>query len=196
MAKAFDKVVFERDFGTAIDNVKKSEDVTKRELRVLSRTVLEAHHCTENVHYINVLLGVLSPVNRRACVEYFKAFSGFKYDDNVKLFSKKDKPKYDEKHKSALLFLEDPLNNIWVWCDRNLKIEAKEPSLEAFSKYVTNFVNKTQGKISHAEILKAVFKAGMTLDEVVDSLAIFDDVEVISEEEQSKRTALSIAALM
>lgn len=184
MAKAFDKVVFERAFESSLSEVKKSEDVVKRELRTLSRTVLEAHHATENVHYINQLLGVLSPVNRRACVEYFKTFSGFKYDDNVKLFSKKDKKSYDEKHKDAIAFLEDPLNNIWTWADRHLKVETKAPTLEAFAKYVTNFVNKTQGAVSHADILKAVFKAGMTAEEVVDALAIFEeDVEVITKEE-------------
>ena len=197
MAKAFDKVVFERAFESSLSEVKKSEDVVKRELRTLSRTVLEAHHATENVHYINQLLGVLSPVNRRSCVEYFREFSGFKYDDTVKLFSKKDKKHYDDKHADAMEFLSDPLNNIWSWSDRHLKVEKKDPTIEGFTKYITNFVNKTQGKISHTDILKAVFKAGMKPEEIVEALAIFEeDVEIITEEEQSKRTAMSIAALM
>lgn len=192
MAKAFDKVVFERAFNASLDEVKKSEDVTKRELRTLSRTVLEAHHCTENVGYINQLLGVLSPVNRRGCVEYFKEFSGFKYDDSTKLFSKKDKKNYDEKHKASLLFLEDPLNNLWTWADRHLKMSRTPPTIENFAKYVTNFVNSTQGKISHADILKAVFKAGMSAEEVVDALSVFEEVDVISEEEQNRRPAMAI----
>lgn len=166
----FDKPVFEGVFKKALTVLKKAESTTKESLRSLSRDVLNAHHATENVDYINRLLDVLSPVNRRACVEFYKEFSGFSYDEKMAKFYKKDKKNYDDCRKKAMEFLEDPLNNIWSWANRNLKVEVKAPTIEGLTKYLTSFVAKTQGSVAHAQIIAALFKAGITPGEVAGVL--------------------------
>ena len=78
---AFDKKVFEKDFKTRIGNLAKAEASVRAELNVLSRGVLEAVHATEQIGYVNQLLAVLTPVNRKAAVVFFKHFAGFHHDE-------------------------------------------------------------------------------------------------------------------
>ena len=77
----FDKVVFEAGFVRAIRHLGKAEKITKELLRSLSRTVLEAHHATEDVSFLNRTIEVLTPINRQVVVKYFQHYSGFHYDE-------------------------------------------------------------------------------------------------------------------
>ena len=90
----FDRTSFDVSFSVAIDAIKQAEDTTRREVRALSRSVLQALHCTENAGYLNQFLAVLSPINKRAMVLYFQAFAGFHYDTKLEQFTKKDKAAY------------------------------------------------------------------------------------------------------
>jgi len=166
----FDKEQFAITFATALETLAGSEKITKDMLRGLSRSVLEAHHATEDVQYINRLLPTLSPINHRAMVEFFKAFGGFMFDETEKRFTKKHKKTYDAKHILSLAFLENPMNNIWSWSERHLNVEKKpERSLtDRIKDDVSKWLAKAaKDKVSQASILEAVFSAGIEPDAVM-----------------------------
>lgn len=163
MANEFNKQAFETAFAAALIAIAAAEKVTKEELRILSRTVLEAWHATGNVDYANNLLNVLTPVNRKVAVLYFTHFSGFSYDEKQAKFTGKSKKRYDDALAECVKFLEDPLNNIWVWAGRNIEIEQKDFDLKAVTKYVEGALKKAdKAKLRQADVLKAIFAAGIT----------------------------------
>lgn len=171
---AFIKGQFEASFEKALAAIAGAERVTKEQLRDVSRTVLEAWHITGNVEYANKLIGVLTPVNRKVAVAFFTHFSGFSYNETLARFSGKSKKRYAEAHKLCMEFLEDPLNNIWTWADRNIEIKQKDFDIEAVTKYITHALKKAQGVgLSQTDVLKAVFKGGVEPDAV---LAVFDEM--------------------
>lgn len=164
----FDRAMFDSSFKKNLSSLKTSEKRTKELVRSMSRDVLEAHHATEDVKYINEFISVLSPVNRRAAVLYFKEFSGFQESEGM--FSKKDKKRYDDKKAAAFAFLEDPLNNLWSW-SRKLEMEAKPFDITRLQAQVSSLMKKVEGaEIPHSEVIKALFQAGITVADVVSIL--------------------------
>lgn len=177
---AFDKQAFGQQFIKALAAVMESEKITKNTLTWLSRDILEAVHETGDVAYMNQLLAVLTPMNRKVCVLFFKTFTGYSYDEGTALFTKKSKKRYDKAHAMFVAFMEDPLNNIWTWASRNIEVEQKPFGEDNLVKYLTSARNKLQGKMSDADILRAVFKAGVSAEaviEIMDELGF--DVEVM-----------------
>lgn len=174
MKAGFDKVGFEKSFNTAVMRLKRSEMITRQTLMVLSRSVLEALHATEDIGYVNRLLEVLTPVNRKVAVLYFTHFGGFHYDDALARFTKKSGKRYDECDKLATIFLEDPLNNIWSWAGRNVEIQKKDFELAQVTAYMGNVLKKAQkAGVSQADLLRAVLKAGIEADAII---AMLDDL--------------------
>lgn len=158
----FDKSTFEKSFASAIEKLAVSEAVTKRELRDLSRTVLEAWHATGNVVYANKLLGVLSPMNKKTAIVFFKHFSGFHFDDVMGAFDHKSKKRYDAAHADCVKFLADPNQNIWSWAERHIEVEQKPFDVKSIEKYMTVAIKNAAGVgKTQVDVLKAVFKAGI-----------------------------------
>lgn len=175
----FDKVKFNRGyfedrFTESLDTLKQSEAITRRELRDLSRSVLEALHMTEDSSFINRLIVVLTPVNRKVAIEYFKHFSGFHYDDKLSSFTKKNKKVYAEKAQASFEFLAEPSNNIWTWAERNIEVTAKEFTLDTVTKYVESTLKKAEKNgFNQADVMRAIIKGGMTADAII---AIMDEL--------------------
>lgn len=162
MSALFNKANFERNFSEALERIGKAESVTKNELKTVSRTMLEAWHITGNVHYINRLLKVVTPVNKKALIVFSKHFGGFSYDEVLGEFTHKSKKRYDTAHKLALEFLADPHNNLWTWAERHIEVQQKPFSIENVEKFIKSAMNKGAGVgLSQVDILKAVFKAGI-----------------------------------
>lgn len=171
----FDKATFAVAFDAAIILLAGAEKITKETLKDLSRTVLVAHHATEDVGYINRLVDVLTPVNKKVAILFFQAFSGFKFSAEKQLFVSKDKKGYDDAHKSAIAFLEDPLNNIWTWAAREVEIEAKEFDEARMKKQVASLLKKVNDNgLSQVHMLQAMLENGLTLDSVI---ALMKEVE-------------------
>lgn len=186
---AFDKAGFEARLAVSLDAIKGAEAIVRAEVRVLSRSVLEALHITENVGYVNSLLSVLTPINKKAMIVFFQAFSGFHYDSKSETFTKKDKQTYDDKEKASLDFLEDPMNNFWSWAQREIKVEAKEFDMTVVTKNMENLLKKAaKNKFTQVDVLRAILKAGITADSI---LAVMDDLgfDVVEEEGQPQRPA-------
>lgn len=179
MKQGFDKLAFEKALTRALKLLAHSERVTKEQLRVLSRSVLEAHHSTEDVGYVNRLIEVLTPVNRKVAVAYFEHFGGFHYDDALGRFTKKSKKRYDDAAKLSDAFLEDPLNNIWSWAARNIEVKAKDFELAQVTTAMGNYLKKAKkAGISQADVMKAVLAAGIEADTII---AMLDTIDVPAE---------------
>lgn len=179
---AFDRIAYDKQYKTDITALGKAEKVTKELLRNLSRSVLEAVHVTEDVGYINNLLAVLTPINRKVAVLYFAEFSGFRNDGST--FSKKDKAKYEEIKAKAITFLEDPMNNIWSWAEREVDIAQKEFDINMVTKTVERMTKKaTDAGLSQADVLRAVFKAGFTPEALLAVMVEMDPAKEIMKAE-------------
>ena len=91
----FNKDKFNAYFDGKLGELAGAEKITKAVLLDLSRQVLAAHHETQDVGYINRLLVVLTPMNRKVANLYFSEFSGFNFSAKSEEFGKKDKKNYE-----------------------------------------------------------------------------------------------------
>ena len=187
--QAFNRTTFESAFAQALDALGQAESITRRELRDLSRSVLTALHCTEDIAFVNRLLMVLTPVNKRAAVEYFKVFIGFHYDDKLGAFTKKNKQLYAARALKAFEFLAEPHNNIWTWAEIHLDVkEAEKPyDIEAITKYMESAIKKAaKNGFDQKAVFKAILAGGMEVDTLIDMLDELGFAEVIEPESTPK----------
>lgn len=159
----FDRAVFEVSFDKSIKSLAKAEKATKELVRSLSREVLEAHHATGDVRFINEFVAVLTPMNKKVAILYFKEFSGHNELDGV--FGKKNKKAYDEAKAKSDTFLEDPLNNMWSWGDKEIKVEKKK--IDYKSKIIKDIqsamdAEKNENPLDEGEVMEAVLAAGIS----------------------------------
>lgn len=157
-------------FNASLALLKDSESVTRRELKALSRSLLEALHGKDgqlygDIQYVNATLKVLSPVNRKVAVKFFEHFAGFHYDEALAIFTKKSKKRGVEAQEAAIEFLQDPNNNIWSWAERNIQVEAKPYTDEKLTAYIESAIKKMAG--DQVRVLKAVFAAGISPDALI-----------------------------
>lgn len=162
----FDKNQFDAAYKANVEKLAASEKITKDLLRSMSRDVLEAHHATGDVAYINGIIAVLSPMNRKMCILFFKEFSGHIYSEETKSFGKKDKKRYDDARKKSFDRLEDPNFNVFSWAERNVEVERKPFTLGKLQQQMGSLVKKAEeNKISHADIIRALFANGVEVNE-------------------------------
>lgn len=162
----FDKNQFDAAYKANVEKLAASEKITKDLLRSMSRDVLEAHHVTGDVAYINGLIGVLTPINKKVCILYFKEFSGHLYSEETKAFGKKDKKRYDDAKKKSFDRLEDPNFNVFSWADMHVEIEKKPFTIGKMQQQMGSLVKKAEeNKISHADIIRALFANGVEVNE-------------------------------
>jgi len=108
-----------------IEELAASEKITKAILTELSRVILAYVYETGDVTPTNRLINVLTPMNKRTAILYFKEFLSFRFDDVQETFGKKNKKTFDKKNELVTIFLLDEANNIFTWAEDNVKIEAK-----------------------------------------------------------------------
>lgn len=174
----FNKDVFTKAFDAAIIQLEGAEKITKAVLLTLSRTVLEAHHETQDVGYINRLIQVLTPVNKKVAILFFEAFGGFKFDPAKQQFTSKNKKTYDACLAASVEFLEDPLNNIWSWAEREIAIEPKDFDLARMKKQVESLLKKVDdNKIPQMAVLEAMMEAGLSMNTLIALMAKIEGKE-------------------
>jgi hypothetical protein len=177
--QAFNRGSFEVAFAQAIDSIGQAEAVTRRELRDLSRNILTAIHCTEDSAFLNRLINVLTPVNKKVMVQFLIHFSGFHYDAKTELFTKKNKPYYQKASEASIEFLSEPHNNVWTWAERNVEVTVKPYDIGAITKQFTSILKKASDNgISQKEVFKALLAGGMSVDTMIDMLEELDIVDV------------------
>lgn len=169
---------FQAAFAASLEAIAQAEVVTKRELKSLSRTLLTALHGLEDdtlqgdIQYINMLLGVLTPINRKTAVLFFKEFTGFHYDARTKenpgateTFTKKSAKHGPEARKLAIEFLQDPNNNIWSWAERNIEVERRPFDMKKVTKVVEKALDEAGG--DQMPVLRAILEGGITVEGVM-----------------------------
>lgn len=189
---AFDKKIFDKEFNTRLGKLGKAEASVRSELNVLTRGVLEAVHATEQIGYVNQLMAVLTPVNRKASVVFFKHFTGFHYDDETRMFTKKSKKRYEQAHKDAMAFLEDPNNNMFSWAERHIEVEQKPFDQASFLKaqhkaFIRAVQQAKDNGIDQKELFFAMFKhekgkPGLDVNALVAVLEAMGEVDVKQDE--------------
>ncbi|QDP53372.1 MAG: hypothetical protein Unbinned6805contig1000_34 [Prokaryotic dsDNA virus sp.] len=147
-----------------IEKLAKSEKVTKALLSELSRTILAYVYSSGDVTPVNRLLYVLTPMNKRTAIVYFKAFLSWRFDADLATFTKKNKKTFEQKQKATEIFLLEESNNIFTWSEDNIDIEPKKVD---WNKRLTNDFKKA-------------LEDGMTVDQVLEILnsCIPDEIEV------------------
>ena len=183
MSVAFNKAAFETAFAASMLALAGSEKITKAELMVQSRAIMEATHVTGDIGYVNRLLTILTPVNRKVAKAFFEHFTGFSYDEVHAHFTTKSKKRYDAAAKLANEFLEDPLNNIWSWADRNIEVQKKDFDLAQVTDAIKNFEKKAKKVgLTQKDVIKAVLAAGVELDTLLE---LMTDVYNVDAEESN-----------
>lgn len=184
---------FAAAFAASLDMLRNAESTTKHELRELSRSVLSALHDGDaelygDIQFVNALMGVVTPVNRKVLVLYFKEFTGFMYDDASKVFTKKNKKTAAEAKDKAMEFLAEPGNNVWTWAERNVEIEAKPFDPRAITRFIDNAIKKMDG--DKVGVLRAVLAGGITTGDLVQMM---DEIAKI-EQAKAAAPAVDVAA--
>lgn len=175
MQAQFNREQFDSSFTERVEKLAASERITKELLRGLSRDVLEAHHVTGDVKYINELLAALTPLNKKVCVLFYKEFSGHLFNEDAVTFGKRDKKRYADAHKKSFDRLEDPNFNVFSWAEVHVEIEKKPYTLGKLQQQVATLVKKAENeKIPHSEIIRAVLANGIEVAEfmkVIEQMA-------------------------
>lgn len=165
---------FNESFNRSLKALKRSEFVTKEELKGLSRSLLGALHngpegLLGDIGYINRLMGVLTPMNKQACREYFKHFSGFVFSEETYTFVKKHGKMYEATKVLANEFLAEPHNNLWTWAERNIEVKVKEFSLDQAVIFFKSFVKKAEANgLKQKDVVQAILGAGVELDTILE----------------------------
>ncbi len=161
-------------FRITLGALRGAEDVTKRELKGLSRSLLSALHgkddalLTGDIQFINELLPVLSPMNRKMCELFFQHFAGFHFAAELRMFSKKDAKGYADKQAAALAALEDPNFNVFSWAEREVVVERKPFDPDKVAQFIKNSLKKAQkDNVPRQTVLRSIFAGGFTAVEVV-----------------------------
>lgn len=161
----FDRTAFYASFDARIDALKNAEKITKDSLRDMSRDLLCITHETEDIGFVNRTIEVLTPMNRKTAILFFKEFSGFKWNDDEVKFVQKDKKNYDAAKAKAMAGIDDPHFNLWTWAEKNVSIEAKPFDLAKVTVFAKQALKKAQDQgIKQSDLLKAFFDGGFEPD--------------------------------
>lgn len=187
----FNATAFISGFDRQLKHLATSEKMTKALLQTLSRDLLTLLHSKNekqgDIGYINRTIAVLTPVNRKVFIAFAKEFTGFILNQEGLAFLKKSKKHYDEVAAKALAWLEDPMNNIWSWAERNIEIVPKEFNVEAIKKATENMLKKAEkNHISKAEVFGAIIAGGFTIEELVECMVKLDKMDDVMHTVETK----------
>lgn len=165
-----------------LDAIAAAEKITRVELGLMSRELLEYVPDTHDIDIVNRLIGVLTPRNRNAAILYFSEFLPWSVEEDkkgefVRFGKMKEKDKQVKRHMDAIKeFLSDEKNDIWSWSKDNIR-EVKilngavelDKAIERAMKG-TDTDTKHIDPLSKAEVLSVLIKR-ITPDEMLDLLS-------------------------
>lgn len=182
------------DLKKRIESLAKAEKLSKELLSPLSRDVLQHLLDEGDVRPINLLLQdkVLSALNLRTARNFFRTFVPFEnimsQDGKTLMSFGKVKPaKKEAKFEAIKEFLDDPMNNIYTWANRNEEVTVKPWKIEKVSKTIEKAIKEGFNK---ADIIRAVFDGGIEPKDVISIL------EQMSKDETKEETKQVPEALM
>ena len=191
------KLITIKEIETAIASIKAAEMVTRKQLGGLSRHLLEflIVQNTDRVEFVNTLLMVLTPINKRTAILFFRHHLPWGFDESVSKFGKKfdDGKRMDKKVAASLELLAEPNGNIWTWAMEHTKTEAKTPD------YTKRLVDATkaalkgkgeghEGKITALEVIQAVMLGGIPAKTIIDMIGDLNQVNEARAEQAANDT--------
>lgn len=157
MAAIADVKAFDVEFNNAVEQIGASEKITKSLLKVYASLAVQAVHQFQNPAYLNKLRAALTPVNKKVFTEFALYFAGYSFDKDAQAFTTKSKKRYIEAKARWDAFCEDPLNNIWVWAEREILPNIKPFDSTRMSKSFAHTWKKAhEANISNVDVLKAM----------------------------------------
>lgn len=152
-----------------IKDLKASEKISKALLSVLSRDLLKYVPDTADIGMVNRLLGVLTPMNKKTAILYFKKYLEWNYEQEGENFS--GKVKGDKKVAAIVelrdIWLADPDNDIWVFA-ATLKVEPKQVD---YGKKITDDINNAmdegKGNMLASEVMDAITASNLTVHDLI-----------------------------
>lgn len=203
---AFNRMAFEATFDKRLTTLQNSEKISKAELQTLANETVEMTHVSGQIVYMNKVMAVLSPFNKRLAKTFFLYFTGYHFDETSALFDKKSPKRYPEALKRWNTFKEDPLNNIWTY-SRDVKVEHPPLTTGDVSKRISALWSAGhKANISNVDMLKAMLTASQptkgkkdipqlifSLSDVIDALQSLD-VEVAAQAGQGSEFVRGHAA--
>lgn len=166
---------FVASFDRNVLRIQRAEKITRALVSDMSRDVLFAVHETGDISYINKLMAVLTPMNKRTFALFGKEFTGFVFDDTTNTFTKKSKKEYDGAKNRSMTALEDPHFNLWTWSDKNVKLEAAPLDLSKVTQFIKQTLKRAAKEgIDQSAVIEAVFAAGMDADALIAVLGKMD----------------------
>ena len=187
---SFNRIAFEGSFDKRLATLAGSEKITKAELQTLANETVQWTQDIGQTAYMNRLMAVMSPFNKKLVKVFFLYFTGFHFDEASALFDKKSPKRYPEALKRWDTFKEDPLNNIWTY-SREVKVDHPPLTTGDVSKRISALWSAGhKANISNVDMLKAMLTASQptkgkkdipqlifSLSDVIDALQSLD-VEV------------------
>lgn len=178
MTKSLKVIVYGR-----LEAIASAEKITRVELGAMSRELLMYVPSTNDIDIVNRLLGVLTPVNRRTSILFFKHFLPWDVENDADgVFSKfgklhKGEKKVAKKLKDIVAFLEDDANNIWTWSEENVDIEQTVVNMSVeldnmIKKSLTGF--ETKNRVAEALTKQQVVDtllAHISVDDLMDAMS-------------------------
>ena len=167
-----------------IDALSNSERVTKQTLAELSRDLLAYVMQTQDIATVNRLFTVLTPMNCKSAVIFFRHFLPWKMPENDTVFGEKKKGKKLLANAQEAIdnFLVQDDNNIWTWLS-DQGVEPK-PRPKNYAQKITNVISKAltdnQEGISELDILSAIVNGGLSVDHIIDQI---DKVQIKQKEQ-------------
>lgn len=160
MEKIMDKKALESGLDQAVATLSQSEKLSKDTMKVWCNHVVDMVHAYGQVAYLNKIIGVLSPMNKKVAIEFFKHFAGYHYNKDTREFDGKSKKRYIQAVTDWKVFKEDPLKNIWTWAEQNIVVERAPFKVEDVTKRMSSLWKEGHAAgLSNVDILVAALKA-------------------------------------
>lgn len=175
---------------TRILKIAKAENIVHTELGAFSREVLEYVLRTKDVTPVNRIIGVdkdnkayLTRNNRVVAMHFFAEFLPFtsegKASEASLVFGKLKGERSQEKCTKAINdFLHNPEATIWTWAKENIQTEKKPVDYAAkVGNAITAALAEDKGNMSKSEVLLAVLRNGISIDDMLDVAKLLAEQE-------------------
>jgi len=158
---------------TRIDAIRASEKITKVELGLISRELLMYVPESKDIDAVNRLLNALTPMNYRTAQLFFANFLPWVWDEKNNRFAAMSKGDKAVNGKLANIkeFLDEPANTIWLWAERNIKLETvKTPFEERLTSLVAKALKGEKGldPIDKRTVISAIMAGGVSAGDLIN----------------------------
>ena len=178
---------------TRIEALKASETVTKAELGAVSRDLLIYVPTSGDIGMVNRLNAVLSPMNNKTSVLFFRHFLPWKFDTEASMFTTKEKgqTKVTNKLLAIEAFLKEEANSIWTWADENIELKDRAKNYEAqITSLIDRAMKDKKYGIGVDKVFNAVLAGGVPFE---DLLGMVNTAFELRAAEQAKANAANDA---